>query len=154
MSESVRSQNCLNCAAELKGQYCGHCGQKMFSTNRKRKSGNHMTLACSSYNRNGTHVCYRNSIDEKPLLDFIVGSIQEKALAPEKLDRLRAELDRQVKHRQHDKPVNDNQDDVQRDVDRLMQQRRDQHKDGLRQIDRMQDQIRDGKLYHDKQLGK
>ena len=66
-----------------------------------------MTLACSSYNRNGTHVCHRNSIDEKPLLDFIVGSIREKALAPENLDRLRAELARQVKQRRQDKPVKD-----------------------------------------------
>ena len=47
--------------------------------------------ACSSYNANGKHKCFRNVIHEKPMLDYLIGQIQ-RLLAPENFERLRAEL--------------------------------------------------------------
>ncbi len=85
--------------------YCGHCGQRMHCVPFKRKVGDkkvpERVFACSSYNSNGKHKCFRNMIHERPLLEYLVGEISNRLLAPENFERLRAELRRQLNDRRN-----------------------------------------------------
>jgi site-specific DNA recombinase len=80
--------------------FCGHCGERMYAAHVPRKNGKSPVIdrvyACSSYNANGKHKCFRNVIHEKPLLDYLVGQIRDRLLAPENFGRLRAEMRRQL----------------------------------------------------------
>lgn len=78
---------------------CGHCGKPMYvSTSSKREKADPggVRYVCSSYMRHGTRVCNRNGVHESALLDLLVEQIRDNVLAPDELERLRAELARQL----------------------------------------------------------
>ena len=91
--------------------YCGHCGQRMYAADVKRKQGKSHVIdrvyVCSSYNANGKHKCFRNVIHEKPVLDYLIGQICNRLLAPENFERLRAEVRRQLKTRNKAEGIGD-----------------------------------------------
>jgi site-specific DNA recombinase len=83
--------------------YCGHCGGRMQGTRAGcRAHGKvyaYRRYVCKSNADNGPVVCPRYSIREDVLLPFLVRKLQENYLAPEKLERLEAELRRRLEAR-------------------------------------------------------
>jgi DNA invertase Pin-like site-specific DNA recombinase len=71
---------------------CGDCGHPMMTAN----EGGKRYYRCQRYHEYGKTACYANLIAEKKLVAAIAGKIQEVFLNPENLDKLRAEVKRQL----------------------------------------------------------
>src|SRR5262249_43881395 len=88
--------------------FCGHCGSPLHGcTNvqkhRRRdrsiaskKTYTYRRYICGKYNAHGKQACKCNTIPEKHLLNVVIRKIQQDFLAPKNLERLRAEIKRQL----------------------------------------------------------
>jgi site-specific DNA recombinase len=70
---------------------CSHCGRRLAGI---RKTGKRF-YRCHMYDEAGTVVCGYNAVAEDWLLDTVIRVIQDEALAPGRLENLRAEIRRQ-----------------------------------------------------------
>ena len=68
---------------------CGDCGGSMGGLTKRSKS----TYRCRTYHQSGSGSCYNITIPEAPLVDCIVGKIQDRYLSEAALDRLRRKLE-------------------------------------------------------------
>jgi site-specific DNA recombinase len=86
---------------------CSHCGRRMHSIETQRKladgSESVITYACTTYNQQGTHGCYRNMVHERPLLDFVVPKLIELLSTAANAHRLEQEVNRQLRAREADR---------------------------------------------------
>jgi site-specific DNA recombinase len=82
---------------------CGHCGAKLYGADRKSvrkgKAYVYRRYVCASYVQSGKSVCRHHAVLEEPLRDLLTRTLQERVLAPENFERLRAEVRRQLKAR-------------------------------------------------------
>ncbi len=85
--------------------HCGHCGAKMHVTSKPLDSSGDIIYCCSTYNSHGNPkgkqacgptACYRNPIHQAQLVPYLVEKIQELLLAPTNVNRLRAEIKKQL----------------------------------------------------------
>jgi DNA invertase Pin-like site-specific DNA recombinase len=80
--------------------HCGHCGKRMhgctFRFNKRKGRQAYRRYVCSSNNLNGKSSCGFHAVREDLLLPFLVRKLQEDYLAPDRLQRLKAELREQV----------------------------------------------------------
>jgi DNA invertase Pin-like site-specific DNA recombinase len=67
---------------------CGHCGSVM----RGVTHGGKRQYICGGYLAYGKGYCKRNTVREKPLLDFLVRKLQQTFLDPKNLHKLREEM--------------------------------------------------------------
>ena len=75
---------------------CGHCGETM-SGHKTTIAGNRVReYSCNGYQLGGKAKCNNNWIRETPLVKAIIRKLQAEVLAPEILESLRAEVQRQL----------------------------------------------------------
>jgi DNA invertase Pin-like site-specific DNA recombinase len=90
---------------------CAHCGAKMHGRTyrRRKRNGPGMYVrekyVCSGYRMKGRAACQPNVIHEQPLLDCVIRKLQEDFLSPENLNKLRAEIMRQLRRDEHRDPA-------------------------------------------------
>jgi DNA invertase Pin-like site-specific DNA recombinase len=57
--------------------YCGHCGAPMYGSSSRQSIGADCRYVCSSYQIRGLKACKSYSIQQTPLVKFLIGKIQE-----------------------------------------------------------------------------
>jgi DNA invertase Pin-like site-specific DNA recombinase len=67
---------------------CGHCGALMLG---RTRHGQHV-YECGGYQAYGKAHCNRNTVHEKPIVDFLIRRLQEAFLDPGHLQKLRGEI--------------------------------------------------------------
>jgi DNA invertase Pin-like site-specific DNA recombinase len=73
---------------------CGDCGA--FMTGIADGRDRHKAYICSKYKEYGTDACYRNTIQEKSLLNSILAVLLDTILDPARIDEIEAEMDRRL----------------------------------------------------------
>lgn len=90
--------------------YCGHCGAKLGGYVQKRKHRDPLKpdyvyrwYSCPRYAETSGHACNgaHNAVDADALERFVVEAIRDAVLQPELIERLKAEIRRQLKTRSH-----------------------------------------------------
>ena len=67
---------------------CGHCGSRLCGVTRYGKR----EYICRGYLARGRAFCYRDAIAERPMLDFLIRTLQNAYLNPDNLAQLRREV--------------------------------------------------------------
>jgi DNA invertase Pin-like site-specific DNA recombinase len=73
---------------------CADCGG--FMVGNHHRSGRRRYL-CSTYQRQGRHACYANTVDEEKLLSLVLEALQREILCPERLEALREQMRLELK---------------------------------------------------------
>jgi DNA invertase Pin-like site-specific DNA recombinase len=71
---------------------CSHCGSFLNGVTSRRQR----VYVCRGYLAHGRSYCRRNSVAEKPLLDFLLRKLQQAFLDPENLAKFREEIAREA----------------------------------------------------------
>ncbi len=73
---------------------CGHCGGGLYGMHRGKYR--YRQYQCNLYTVAGVSACVRNPVDEDKVVKFLAGVIHRRALSPENIDRIRAEIERRL----------------------------------------------------------
>lgn len=79
---------------------CGHCGSPMIA---KRLRRGNIQYACSHYQLRGKGVCNPNWVWQEDVLEAVLSTIEKQFLNPTNLDRLRAEIRKQIEEQANPK---------------------------------------------------